>query len=155
VKEKFVAANLPPLESPADYADTAARKRNSDDAPPALLSSRRLPVLLGSEYREWFATGDNWLGCRAMLAAEQNSLRIVFPLPGTTVYLDPDLPHQGRRLFVRAEGPENLQWQSDSLLLSREAGREVALLTEGRHQITVRDPETGQAAQTWINVLSR
>jgi penicillin-binding protein 1C len=90
-----------------------------------------------------------------VLAPAQNSLRIVFPLPGTTVYLDPDLPQQGRRLFVRAEGPDNLEWQSDSLQFSREGTREVALLTEGRHQITVRDPETGAAAQTWISVLQR
>ena len=155
VKEKFVATNLPPLESPADYANNAARTRKPGIALAPLPSSARRPVLLGSEYREWLASGDNWLGNRAVLAPEQNSLRIIFPLPGTTVYLDPDLPQQGRRLFVRAEGPENLEWQSDSLHLSREGNREVVLLTEGRHQIAVRDPGTGQAAQTWITVLAR
>jgi penicillin-binding protein 1C len=133
VKEKFAATHLPPAEDPGSLS----------------------PILLGSEYREWFASSDNWLGNRAVLAPGQNSLCIVFPLPGTTVYLDPDLPQQGRRLSLRAEGPEHLDWQSDSLRLSREGGREVALLTEGRHQITVRDPETGAAAQTWINVLQR
>jgi penicillin-binding protein 1C len=133
VKEKFAASHLPPAEDPRPQS----------------------PILLGAEYREWFASSDNWLGNRAVLAPAQNSLRIVFPLPGTTVYLDPDLPQQGRRLFVRAEGPDNLEWQSDSLQFSREGTREVALLTEGRHQITVRDPETGAAAQTWISVLQR
>jgi penicillin-binding protein 1C len=133
VKERFAAIHLPPAEDPGSES----------------------PILLGSEYREWFASSDNWLGNRAVLAPAQNSLRIIFPLPGTTLYLDPDLPQQGRRLFVRAEGAENLEWQSDSLLFSREGTREVALLTEGRHQITVRDPETGAAAQTWISVLAR
>ena len=139
MQEKFLAANLPPLESPADYAGGGTLGR----------------VLLGSEYREWFASGDNWLGNRAALAPGRNSLRISFPLPGTTVYLDPDLPFQGRRLFLSAQGSEHLEWQSDSLRISRQDNREIALLTEGRHQITVHDPETGQAAQTWINVLAR
>jgi penicillin-binding protein 1C len=155
VKEKFNATNLPPLESPADYADAPAPKRNPGLVPLASGSSRRLPVLLGSEYREWLAGPDNWLGDRAVLAPEQDSLRIIFPLPGTTVYLDPDLPHQGRRLFVRAEGSGNLEWQSDSLQFFLEGSRQISLLTEGRHQISVRDPETGQAARTWINVLAR
>jgi len=133
VKEKFVANNLPPLE------DSVALS----------------PVLLGNEYRDWLGSGDNWLGDRAVLAPAQNSLRIIFPLPGTTIYLDPDLPQQGRRIFMRAEGPENLEWQSDSLRVARDGPRQVAFLTEGHHEITVRDPKTGDEAQTWITVLAR
>jgi penicillin-binding protein 1C len=133
VKEKFVANNLPPLAGSVSPS----------------------PVLLGNEYREWLASGDNWLGDRAVLAPEQTSLRILFPLPGTTIYLDPDLPQQGRRIFMRAEGPENLDWQSGSLRVAREGSRQVALLTEGRHEISVRDPKTGHEAQTWITVLAR
>jgi penicillin-binding protein 1C len=133
IREKFVASNLPSFESAA--------------SPSA--------VLLGNEYRDWLASSDNWLGRRAVVAPAQNSLRITFPLPGTTVYLDPDLPEHGRRIFVRAEGPEKLEWQSDSLRITQEGSRQVALLTEGHHQITVRDPVTGDAAQTWINVLAR
>jgi penicillin-binding protein 1C len=155
VKEKFVAPNVPPLESPGDYADAAPRNHDSEFAHKPVRSNPRRPVLLGSEYREWLASSDNWLSDRAVLACEQNALRIVFPLPGTTVYLDPDLPQQGRLLYLRADGPDHLEWHSDSLRLSHERDREVALLTEGRHQIIVRDPATGQSAQTWINVLAR
>jgi penicillin-binding protein 1C len=142
--EKFVAFNLPPVESPADYA---GGKSSSLHSPP--------PVVLGSEYRDWFASGDNWLGDRTVLAPERDSLRIVFPLPGTTLYLDPDLPQQGRRIVIRAEGPQNLEWQSASLCLTREGGHEVALLIEGLHRIAVRDAESGARAETWINVLAR
>jgi len=56
---------------------------------------------------------------------------------------------------LRAEGPENLQWQSDSLQVAWEDGRQIALLTEGRHQITVRDALTGAHLQTWFDVLER
>lgn len=133
VREKFLAANLPPVESSVALA----------------------AVRLGGEYRDWLASGDNWLGNRAVLAPGQSSLRILFPLPGTTIYLDPDLPQQGRRLCMRADGPELVEWQSDSLRVARDGNRQVALLTKGRHEITVRDPLRGNTARTWINVLER
>jgi penicillin-binding protein 1C len=141
VREKFLAANLPPLASPADYDNTG--------------SPRQLVARLGSEYRDWFASSDNWLGDRAMLATTPGALRILFPPPGTVVYLDPDLPQQGRRVSLLAEGPETLQWQSDSLQITRDGSRQVALLTEGRHRITVRDALTGAQAETWLEVLAR
>ena len=137
--EKFLAQNLPPFESPEDYADDA------DNSPtPA--------VRFGGEYREWFATSDNWLGGSAVLTAATNSLRILFPPPGTTLILDPDLPGQGRRMTLEVSGPDRLEWHSATLQLLHEDRREIALLTEGRHQISVRDPASGISAQTWIEV---
>ena len=140
IKEKFVARNLPTFESPDDYETFSGSTR---------------AVRLGSEYRDWLATGDNWLGDRAVLSETTDSLRILFPPPGTTLYLDADLPEQGRRLYLRALGPDHLEWQSDSLSLTREGNREIALLTEGHHQISARDPVSGAEANTWINVRVR
>jgi hypothetical protein len=140
IKEKFAVQNLPPLESPADYE---------------MLSASTRAVRLSSEYRDWFATGDNWLGDRAVLAETADSLRILFPPPGTTLYLDADLPGQGRRMHLRASGPDPLEWHSDSLSLAREDSREIALLVEGRHRITARDPVSGAEARTWIDVRVR
>jgi penicillin-binding protein 1C len=141
IRERFLASNLPPLESLADYETTN--------------TSRQSAVRLGHEYRDWLRSGDNWLGDRAVLASARDSLRILFPLPGTIFCLDPDLPQEGRRVRLRATGPDNLQWQSDSLQVTREGNRQIALLTEGRHQITVRDPLTGAQANTWLDVLTR
>ena len=86
---------------------------------------------------------------------ERDSLRIVFPLPGTTLYLDPDLPHKGQRIVLRNAGSENVQWESDSLELAREGTRQMALLREGRHRIAATDPESGAQAQNWLQVLAR
>jgi penicillin-binding protein 1C len=141
VKEKFLAANLPLLESPADYETTGI--------------SHQPAVRLGNEYRDWLASGDNWLGDRAVLTSSRGSLRILFPLPGTILYLDPDLPQQGRRIRLRADGPDDLQWRSDSLQIAQEGDRRIALLIAGRHQLTVRDPRTGTQANTWLEVLTR
>ncbi len=140
IQEKFVAENLPPYESPDDYSFGSG----------AAQSAR-----LGSEYREWFATGDNWLGAQAVLDDKPHALKIVFPPPGTTVYVDADLRNEGRRMTLKASGPADLEWQSDTLKLMPMGGQEIAVLAEGRHQISVRDPASGRRAATWINVLAR
>jgi penicillin-binding protein 1C len=141
IREKFLASNLPPLKSPSDYETTGI--------------NRQPAVRLGKEYREWLASGDNWLGDRAALTSVRDSLRILFPVTGTILYLDPDLPQQGRRIRLRADGPDDLQWHSDSLQITQEGNRQIALLTQGRHQLTVRDPLTGTKANTWLDVLMR
>jgi len=157
IREKFLASNLPPLETPADYASLPSNVSTEPSDFGLRTSHFRLRriVRLGGEYRDWLASSDNWLGSRAVLAPAQPSLRILFPPPSTVVYLDPDLPHHGRRLSLRAAGPEDLDWQSESLQITREGSRQVALLTEGRHQITVRDPLTGAQADTWLEVVAR
>ena len=140
ITEKFLARNLPPLERADDYQMQSAGIR---------------AVRLGSEFREWFATGDNWLGDLGVLSESVGSLRILFPPPGTTIYLDADLPDQGRRMDLRAAGPDHLVWHSGTLKLIREGDRKIAILSEGRHQISVRDPSSGNEARTWIDVRVR
>jgi len=150
IQEKFLAASVPPLESPGDYSPPLSPSEGER------AGVRGQPMVrLGNEYRDWLASPDNWLGNRAVLTATRDSLRILFPLPGTILYLDPDLPAQGRRLRLRADGPDDLQWHSDSLQIAQEGPRQIALLTQGRHQITVRDPRTGTQANTWLQVLTR
>ncbi|MEI8290529.1 MAG: transglycosylase domain-containing protein [Verrucomicrobiota bacterium] len=140
IKEKFLARNLPPLESADDYQMKPDGIR---------------AVRLGSEFREWFATGDNWLDNRAVVTGSAGSLRILFPPPGTTIYLDADLPDHGRRMDLRASGSDLLVWQSATLKLVAAGNREVAILSEGRHEITVRDSASGNEASTWIEVRVR
>jgi penicillin-binding protein 1C len=136
VREKFIGSSLPPFESPDDY-DSAGRVR------------------LGAEYGGWLDSQDNWLGDRAVLAGGESSLHILFPPPGTILYLDPDLPQGGRRLALKAAGTGLAQWSSDSLECRHEGGQCIALLREGRHRLAVHDPVTGLQAETWINVLAR
>ena len=136
VTEKFLPTALPPAATPDDY-DAAGRAR------------------LGGEYREWLAGADNWLTGRAVLAETGPALRILFPPPGTTFYLDADLPHHGGRVAVQADGPGSVQWRSDSLRFEAEGARTVALLTEGCHEISVTDPRSGAQARTWIEVIER
>lgn len=140
VKEKFLVYNLPSLENSSDYE---------------MISPSKYAVRLGNEYRDWFASGDNWLGDAVVLRRTQDPLRILFPPPGTVVYLDADLPDSGRRLFLRASGPANVEWHSDSLNLTNIGRRELAFLKEGHHELSVHDPVSGADAETWIDVRTR
>jgi penicillin-binding protein 1C len=136
VIEQFIAHAMPPASGADDY-DGAGRVR------------------LGPEYRQWLSSADNWLADRAVLCETTQSLRVTFPLPGTILILDPDLPNYGRRLYLSAEGTDEAEWSSDSLDCHRQGGRSLALLALGRHELTVRDPRTGATRQTWIEVKER
>jgi penicillin-binding protein 1C len=136
VNEKFMAHLLPPANDPGDY-DNVGRVR------------------LGPEYREWLAGADNWLTGRAVLRDNSLGLHITFPLPGTVLFLDPDLQDHGRRLYLSADGADGAEWSSDSLECRRQGGRSLALLELGRHKLTVHDPRTGATRQTWIEVKER
>jgi penicillin-binding protein 1C len=136
VSEKFIAHVLPPASGAFDY-DDAGRVR------------------LDPEYREWLASADNWLAGRAVLRDTVASLRVKFPLPGTVLFLDPDLPDHGRRLYLSAIGTDEAEWSSDTLECRRQGGRSLALLELGRHELTVRDARTGATRQTWIEVKER
>jgi penicillin-binding protein 1C len=136
VMEKFVRERPPPMEQSDDY-DEAGRVR------------------LPAEYGEWFATSDNWLRAQAVVEARSASLRILFPQPGTTFYVDPDLPEQGRRVRLRAEGAEAAQWRSPTLQVIESRGQTLALLEKGRHRLTVRDPAARMEQETWIEVRER
>jgi penicillin-binding protein 1C len=136
VNEKFTEHLPPPASEMTDY-DIAGRVR------------------LGPEYRDWLAGADNWLAGRAVLRDTAPGLRVTFPLSGAILFLDPDLPDHGRQLYLSAEGSDQAEWSSDSLECRQQGGRSVALLALGRHELTVRDPQTGATRQTWIEVKER
>jgi len=136
VLEKFIESNLPSMESASDY-DSANR------------------VLLNSEYAKWFASNDNWLNGQVALQGGGDSVHILFPPPGTIIHLDPDLPRGGSILCLEAAGMNSLQWASKTLQLRKEGTKQYALLTQGRHELTVRNPDSGATAMTWIDVIGQ
>lgn len=109
-------------------------------------------VRLGPEYAAWLSGPDNYLGATVVAAPVDGApvvWRIASPLPGTAVLLDPDLPNGGRALPLRVNpGSAKVRWTSATLKI--EGG--TAWLVPGRHELTVRDVATGQAASTWVEV---
>ena len=141
IREKFLASNLPPLESPADYE--AAGPVAS--APFGLVANTATGLLAATT--GWVTA---WRLLPPKVACASFSLRPALSFTWTRI-----CPSKAAASVLRAAGSENLQWHSDSLYVAREGSRQVALLTEGRHQLTVRDPLTGAEAQTWLEVLAR
>jgi len=131
VMEKFIAGQLPKIESPADY-DTEGR------------------VKLGPEYSEWAVSVDNQLRDRVVLE-DAGRLHLVSPQPGSTFLLDPDVPSSGLVPLV-ASGSGRLIWESPTLAFREQAGRTFAVAVEGRHQLIARDSESGQTVTTWVVV---
>lgn len=134
VTEKFLRNHLPPPESSGDY-DESGR------------------VILGAEYAEWIASAENRLAGRVVCAASAQALRLVAPRPGTTFFIDPDLP-SSRWVALQTVGAAVPTWESSSIRFDHRDGRVVALLAEGEHRLVARDPATGQRVETWIRVKS-
>ncbi|HYR57148.1 MAG TPA: penicillin-binding transpeptidase domain-containing protein, partial [Chthoniobacteraceae bacterium] len=132
VREKFIAGKLPPVESPNDY-DANGR------------------VVLGPEFAEWSRSAENGMTARIAIETADVPLRVVAPLPGTTFLVDPDLP-SSERVPLRASGPGEVRWTSDSLEVREADGRIFAIAKEGEHRLIARDPATGRTAETWIRV---
>ena len=117
-------------------------------------------VLLPPSYAGWLRSPENWLGDTAAIASQseiagaRQGFRIVSPLPGTVVYLDPDLPNQGARFPLQSTGNEgDLEWTSATLTVDETSfGQYHAILAEGRHSLTAVDPDTGIVQETWLEV---
>ncbi len=136
VIEKFLR-RFPPAEATADDFDAQGRAR------------------LPSEFADWLASSSGkWLAPKAVCESASRELRILSPLPGSTYFLDPDLPEGGSRLALRAQGSGPLHWHCETLPCCPAGDRTVAVLKEGRHRLTVTNGKTGRPAETWIVVKS-
>jgi penicillin-binding protein 1C len=132
VRERFISARLPAIESPTDY-DATGR------------------AVLGPEYAEWSRSAENGMTARTALQPGEAALRLLSPLPGTTFLVDPDLP-SSERVPLRATGPSAIKWECSSLEVREADGRIFAIAREGEHKLVARDPATGNTAETWIRV---
>jgi penicillin-binding protein 1C len=136
VREFFSADALPESERPDDY-DARGRVR------------------LPSTYREWLASGDNWIGRGAVADNTRpttNKLRVLSPVAGTVFFLDLDLGEPGRLIPLRAEGSGALEWQCETLSCRNGPNGACAVMLEGRHRLTVRHRESGATAETWVEI---
>jgi penicillin-binding protein 1C len=132
VREKFVANQLPPAESAADY-DAAGK------------------VQLGAEFGEWFKSAENSLRDRAALANGRDELLITSPQAGSVYVVDPDVP-SSRRIPLITSGGGQVQWESESLTCHSDGGIDFAEATEGEHRLVAVDRATGRRAETRIKI---
>jgi len=110
-------------------------------------------VVLPNDYAAWLASSANTLGNLVTIAAGSSALRISHPQPGTTYYLDPDLPADSQLVRLQAEGSAHVSWSCESLRILDETPHPGIRLHPGRHILTASDSTTGQRAETWIEVI--
>ncbi len=136
--EVFVSGSLPDEATMKDYEAESGRAYLSDD------------------YAKWISQGDQWLTGLVCLRPTTVALlppRILSPTDGSVLFLDPDLPEEGRRLLLRAQESESVNWDSPTLRIDGNDGAPVAWLIPGRHEITAFHRKSG--LQTTVSVEVR
>lgn len=136
--EIFVRGAEPPMATASDYEAGTGR------------------AILPPEFAKWAASRDNWLGdlvaCGDAMRRPFGPPRIVHPIPGTVVRLDPDIGNNGNRLLLEVEASGEVQWSSPTLKVLNENGNQFAILTPGRHEIVATLADGGGSAKTWVIV---
>lgn len=113
-------------------------------------------AILPAEFAKWAASRDNWLGNLVVCGDSTHGVpgppRIVHPIPGTVVRLDPDIANHGNRLLLQAEAASEVDWSSPTLRLLSEQGSRFAILTPGRHEIVASLRNGRGSVKTWVIV---
>jgi penicillin-binding protein 1C len=131
-------------------------KGSQPSAAASLDYDERGRALLPPEFDTWVRSAENRFGdlvvCRS---SDEASVRwsVAHPVPGTVIQLDPDLPGGGRRLILetRPQLPD-LVWSCGSLEVREDGGMPYVMLSPGRHDFTVRHPQSGEVRSTHVIV---
>lgn len=133
--EIFITGTEPPAADAGDYEPGTGR------------------AFLPSEYSRWVQSRDNWMGDHVTSRAGSEAaapLRIVNPIPGTVIRLDPDIPNNGSHLMLETEPRGVVQWSCPTLEVHTEGSRTLAILKPGRHEITA--TLRGKTVRTFVIV---
>ncbi len=129
--------------------------RSANHLPPLAATNDYEPVtdktLLPQTYARWLDSDGSSLQIHvaittsAPISANAVAFRILSPALGTTAYLDPDLPDNGRYFPLEISGTnQNVEWRSETLSIdTSNANNPLAVLKPGQHRITAIDPNSG------------
>lgn len=108
----------------------------------APLLDERGRVILDARYAEWFPlNAPKQLFTLDATAGTKRRPAILIPAHGTSVILDPTLPHNGRYIELRATMPAAVtEWSSPTLKIINSNGKPYAILTPGKHTIRATAP---------------
>jgi penicillin-binding protein 1C len=111
-------------------------------------------VILNSRYAEWYATC-SFKRLYTLDAASDSGRRLAILIPshGTTVHLDPTLPHNGSIIELRSTSTAaGTTWSCPTLHLYTQGGKTYAKLTPGKHTLRVTSPHGKNAEATFTVV---
>lgn len=103
-------------------------------------------ALLDPRYAEWYKGEDNTL--EELYALEKGETirenpRILEPVNGATLVLDPEIPGEGRILRLKSNLPESAVWSSPTLKILMDKGYPAVELVPGTHLIKVTISQDG------------
>jgi penicillin-binding protein 1C len=112
-------------------------------------------TLLSPIYGAWLEAASPAVNRRLAIApaAAGTPLRILSPLEGMTIVLDPDIANGGRILPLRANLGEKPRWSSRTLEIDEES--QTAILSPGEHELIAENPETGDVDRVIFRVTGR
>lgn len=111
--------------------------------------------LLDPAYTAWFDSAYNVR--RAELALDPaprrlEPLRVITPVDGTTLLLDPEIPSGSDKLRPVTNLPGTARWSSPTLRIEAATPEPVVHLTPGTHTLTATDPRTGESRNLTLHV---
>lgn len=109
-------------------------------------------VILGAEYAEWSASPDCQIRQRINVRINDglSPLRILSPVSGTVLFLDPDQTVSSQKLQIKANRP--CRWEAEGLESVATVRQLEVDLAIGRHRILAVDPTHGERAEIWFEV---
>ena len=130
------ADQVPPVAAAADYDATGK-------------------ALLDPTYAGWFASNHNLR--RGELALDPapvllEPLKIITPVDGLTLLLDPEIPSGSDKLRPVTNLPGTARWTSPTLRIEPASPEPVIHLAPGTHTLTATDSRTGIAHHITLHV---
>jgi penicillin-binding protein 1C len=109
--------------------------------PPAGVVAMRTDIPeLGQTRVEWFIEGTETTEVRA--ARSYTPPRIVYPVAGTVIALDPDIPEDGQRLFFKSQPAGNpLRWELDGQAIGPAGSVHLWKPLTGKHKLSLLDDQ--------------
>lgn len=140
-KENFIRGTLPPKASASDYTED------------------KLKAFIDPIFKHWLAQTPYWLAHHLELKDEKQMLAqppvIEFPHQQAVYFLDPDLPDQGAKMRLRVRSVDTVQWQSDTLKITREHGESYVWLEIGVHRLTASSKHGKHRIQFEVKTLGK
>jgi penicillin-binding protein 1C len=134
LEEWFIPGTVPAIATTADYEPQTGK------------------AYISRDYESWLQSSASGAWSSNLTLREQGESlaapRIMTPVNGTIIYLDPDLKDQGRKLLLRAAPGPLVAWSSPTLSVFNS---EVNLLP-GQHEIIARNPSSGESSRVRIEV---
>jgi penicillin-binding protein 1C len=116
--------------------------------PPAGVLQRQVAFIpaVEPERQEWFVRGTE-TGRVELVAAHARLPKILYPLEGTLLALDPDIPGERQRVLFEAQAGQGMSWRLDGEVVAGAAQAFAWQPSAGPHTLELVGPD-GRAAQT-------